>query len=815
MDKQLRTQKDNLARLMATEDLTIVHKKVPTAYFDVKNRILCCPTFKDDISPQLYDLFMGHEVGHALHTPYEGLHSTLKENRTLKGYLNVVEDVRIEKAIKNKYEGLRRSFYTAYDDLMNRDFFGLKKMSIPLSGLSLIDKINLQTKVGSRVNLDWTDEEHDFLNWARNCKTWEEVVECSQAIYEWSKENETRTDKDKALTPVTYVPGEGEEDFEEGEDGQTLEEMFEDENTDSFGGDVSDGIWDEENEDKLPDPKDVKADNPIEDDELGGKGDGSKVDGDGDEESEKTDTGLGGHEGGEFSGNYDDEDGARESITEHNAHNNEEQFLEEKPTIRTQIDLRKTFKENGGLVIEDVFVSYKDVIKDWREFFGSTDGYHNKKEIADGLARAKCSAKKITNKNKKLIMHMAKEFEMRQTAMRSAKAFQGKTGQLDMNRIAKYQIVDDIFKRVTYIPDGKNHGVTVLLDWSGSIYRQVPDLLEQTIILAEFCRTVQIPYNVYLFSDAYRKRDKFGKTRGKDGGYLVQVLSNEMKNKEHIEVMWYLASLWNNHVWTSNWNQRNKKIEAYNKWFSGVHEIIMDGYGRIETSMRPSVYTLGGTPLDNGLVALRKRLPEFNKKYGIEKSILTIITDGYSHSSPLLDLDDEEMEDKKTQKEFLEEEDSWEIRQSREILDPYSNKVFPYSSPARYYGSNSFNQTQNLLDWLSKTCHVIVTGYFCLERKNDLYNLMNDIRHGDPDYGWYDFEKVWKEARKHGSVIKCHGYNKLFATTPKALGVAGEDALDDEFIDAKKVRVMAAFKRNQKSKTTSRFLTNEFIKEIS
>ena len=191
MDKQLRTQKDNLARLMATEDLTIVHKKVPTAYFDVKNRIHCCPTFKDDISPQLYDLFMGHEVGHALHTPYEGLHSTLKENRTLKGYLNVVEDVRIEKAIKNKYEGLRRSFYTAYDDLMNRDFFGLKKMSIPLSGLSLIDKINLQTKVGSRVNLDWTDEEHDFLNWARNCKTWEEVVECSQAIYEWSKENET------------------------------------------------------------------------------------------------------------------------------------------------------------------------------------------------------------------------------------------------------------------------------------------------------------------------------------------------------------------------------------------------------------------------------------------------------------------------------------------------------------------------------------------------------------------------------------------------------------------------------------------------
>ena len=126
MTEKLKNQKDSLARLMATENLTVVHKKIPTAYFDVKNRILACPTFKDDISPELYDLFMGHEVGHALNTPYEGLHSTLKENRTLKGYLNVVEDVRIEKAIKNKYAGLRRSFFKAYNELMQKDFFGLK-----------------------------------------------------------------------------------------------------------------------------------------------------------------------------------------------------------------------------------------------------------------------------------------------------------------------------------------------------------------------------------------------------------------------------------------------------------------------------------------------------------------------------------------------------------------------------------------------------------------------------------------------------------------------------------------------------------------
>ena len=90
MTEKIRNQKDSLARLMATENLTVVHKKIPTAYFDVKNRILACPTFKDDISNELYDLFMGHEVGHALNTPYEGLHSTIKENRTLKGLFSLI-----------------------------------------------------------------------------------------------------------------------------------------------------------------------------------------------------------------------------------------------------------------------------------------------------------------------------------------------------------------------------------------------------------------------------------------------------------------------------------------------------------------------------------------------------------------------------------------------------------------------------------------------------------------------------------------------------------------------------------------------------
>ena len=64
-------------------------------------------------------------------------------------------------------------------------------------------------------------------------------------------------------------------------------------------------------------------------------------------------------------------------------------------------------------------------------------------------------------------------------------------------------------------------------------------------------------------------------------------------------------------------------------------------------------------------------------------------------------------------------------------------------------------------------------------------------------------------------VYKVHGYNKLFLTASSAIGTDGEETLDDELIGAKKATLTARFKKNQNAKSTSRFLTNEFIKEIA
>ena len=794
---QIRTQKDNLAKLMASENLTIVHKKVPTAYFDVKNRILCCPTFKDDLSPALYDLFMGHEVGHALNTPAEGLHDALEMNRTLKGYLNVVEDVRIEKAIKNKYPGLRKSFYGGYSDLMRRDFFGLKDRN--LKDLSLIDKINLQTKVGTKVHLEWTDEEHDFLNWARRCSTWNDVVECSQAIYEWSKTNEKRSEYDEALVPQTYMPGPDDPDFDEDDDYETMEVpegMEGEEESDSFGSSTSDEIWDDEiKDDKLPDL--LKDSDPT----------------DSDEESSSEEKNFDGSpRGGKSNSNpdeyHDEEDGAREAITEHNAHNNEELFLEEKPIIRTQIDLTSKFKEYKDL--KQVLYPYKRVLADWKEFWKEVDPYRDK---VKGKARATFTRKKHQAKNKKLIAHMAKEFEMKQTAKRAAKAFTAKTGVLDMNRLAKYQIVDDVFKRITYLPDGKNHGITVLLDWSGSIYKEVGDLLEQAFVLTEFCRKVQIPFRIYLFSDVMRRNDERiseDEVMASDCGSLVEIFSDKMRPKEYLEMFDNMSSLWNNYFSDHLYGRKyNKHVENYNKWFDGFDQISANTYVDHETRMSPYQYSLGGTPLNHTLLALRKLLPDFNREYGIEKSILTVITDGYSHESDLLRMDDGESRDRSAQKETLE--DKYGASYERDLIDPYSRKVYPYET-ATNNGHSEFTKTQNILHWLSEETGVSVTGYFCLGGRSALYNLYYYVR---KENEFIDYKAMWKRIRKDGEVLKIHGYNKLFLTAANKLGILGEDTLADEFIDAKKVRVLAAFKRNQRNKNTSRFLTNEFIKEIA
>ena len=156
MMTEQRTNKDKLAKLLAMEDIHVRHSSAAqTASFDVKNRVLTLPAWAN-LEDFIVDMMTGHEVGHALWTPFDGWKSALEQD-IHKGILNIVEDARIEKKIKRKFNGLRKNFRIGYQELLDKDFFGLSKKKV--KKCSFIDRINLYFKIGNLIDVPFSDDE--------------------------------------------------------------------------------------------------------------------------------------------------------------------------------------------------------------------------------------------------------------------------------------------------------------------------------------------------------------------------------------------------------------------------------------------------------------------------------------------------------------------------------------------------------------------------------------------------------------------------------------------------------------------------------
>ena len=95
--------KSQLAKLLATENIEVQENQVQTASFDVKNRILTVPIFKEEHkSKHVYDMLVGHEVAHALHTPSDSWEDMGNRSKEFRSFVNVIEDARIDKLIQKK-----------------------------------------------------------------------------------------------------------------------------------------------------------------------------------------------------------------------------------------------------------------------------------------------------------------------------------------------------------------------------------------------------------------------------------------------------------------------------------------------------------------------------------------------------------------------------------------------------------------------------------------------------------------------------------------------------------------------------------------
>ena len=177
---------------------------------DVKSRVLTVPDWSD-MTQEAYDLFLSHEVSHALHTPPEGMEQFIDSvvGKTASNddksraamYLNIVEDARIERLIKEKYAGLRSDYYKGYKWLAENEMFG-DLSTVDYNKMRIIDRTNLHFKIGKHLGtqIPFSAEEQAIINDVESAQTFEEVCAVTRRLWEEAK-NEANQEPETSDRP--------------------------------------------------------------------------------------------------------------------------------------------------------------------------------------------------------------------------------------------------------------------------------------------------------------------------------------------------------------------------------------------------------------------------------------------------------------------------------------------------------------------------------------------------------------------------------------------------------------------------------------
>ena len=789
MSENLRETKSLLAKLMATENIRVEHKNIPTGAFDLKNRVLYLPMFKY-MTGDIYDLLVSHEVSHALHTPEEGWHDSISaKGKGYKSFLNVVEDARIEKKIKRRFPGCRAAMTRGYIALLNEDFFGIKGRD--LSELGLIDRINLYSKGGVGLGIEFNEEERKFVKRVESVETWEDVVEVTNDLFDYAKENEVETDFDP--------PDFGSESFEMSEEENWDFDPMEDESesmespseesksssssTDGAGEEESessssstDGAGEEDSDSEENDTNSEKCDKNSESTET--------------EEDEKAKSSASSGEEGGTSGSFspDKFDGNEgydplEPVSETDKAWRDKEAELTDDTNNIEYHYTKFPKIDLGEVILD----YKNVHEEISDFYNTETENNWEVWKRDYLSDGRKWFSEFRKNNNKVVSYLAKEFEMKKAADQHKRATTAKTGVLDMTKIHAVSFSENIFSRISVLPDGKNHGLVMFIDWSGSMSNSMKGTIEQLMTLILFCRKVQIPFEVYAFADNYYRK--------KNGGYedytpadylspekgdlgmnksfrLLNLMSSRMSAKEYVDGCVNMTLLM---YAFSSYNYYNRREEKY--------------------CPVPIGYSLGGTPLNEAIITAHKLIPEFAKANNVQLVNAVFLTDGSSSQSGQVFDEDGGMR----------RVGAYGTDVKLILTDPKTRNQYDLSRGGR-------ETTVQLLRSLRGSLGINVVGFYILSggRRLKSYALSEFFSYEELDM------KV-KELRKNKFVVsKMRGYNEEYLIKGGAdLEIDTDSFLDKVNTGAKKGELLRAFKKDRKGKLQNRVMLSRFVDLIA
>ena len=549
-------KKSILARLLARENITVEQTNHHTAFFDVERRILGLPYWKE-VGNDLYDLLVGHEIGHALHTPAEGWHESTKEIPGCpRSYVNIVEDIRIEKLVLREFPGLLGAFMRGYQDLLDRDFFGIKDEDV--NKLSFMNRLNIFAKSRGLVDVKFSKKEQPYVDRAMAVETWDDVMASCRELYAFMKEEleaarKAQEELEKLLKEAGVKPKEG-----------IPEKII-----------VSKGKGESE-----PEPMSEELKEAILNGEVEIEVDVESFKAEDEEETEEK-------EG----------DSPITINTEDNPDVVETDSLFRAAIARSLVDSVNAggstlYAKGPTRAMANAITSQYEAVK---------KGRWKKVDSADFPAKKYI---RFLSDVKDSVTVMVKEFEMRKTARRFARARQSTKGSLDVNVLHKYKYEDNLFKQVTHLDDDQSHGMMMLIDYSGSMNTILPKVIKQVLILATFCKRVNIPFEVYGFTNPYGVSADFHSK--------VRAAKHDLTS----------VSMSNTHVFKLIDSSMTKKVyeEAFKALFAQT--------GQNRRAWMGSLETMGGTPLDTALLAMYHHIAAFRTKHNVQKMNFITLTDG-------------------------------------------------------------------------------------------------------------------------------------------------------------------------------------------
>tara|TARA_Y100000741_G_scaffold56316_2_gene38954 strand:- start:60 stop:2249 length:2190 start_codon:yes stop_codon:yes gene_type:complete len=722
--------KGNLARLLATENLIVEHKQVETAQFNTQTRVLTLPMW-NTASNYVYDMLVAHEVGHALFTPCtmwkEGKYESLPH-----GYVNIIEDARIERLMKNKFAGLNKDFYKGYEELNANDFFELNGKNI--NDMKFIDKINLYFKLGAFLCLEFNDIENQFITEISQSESFDDVLDISNRVYQYSKEQQEARQKEQEQEQAS--------DITEGEDSDLSNPSYERD-------------YQAESDDEIDDEAD------IDDPEF--------------DPSDNLDTEQGaGQEAGDWN-NIDESD-------------TQEAFDSNSQKLQDNNGQETTYVTIPEMNLDNVVIPF-DTINDYlTEHFTVTEAgtgeadpnsYYYRGNGIKADTREFREYKKSASKD---VNHLVKEFEMKKSADSYARQATARTGVLDTSKLHTYMFNEDIFKKITVIPEGKNHGLVFLLDWSGSMNNILENTMKQLFNLVWFCKKVNIPFEVYAFTN-----DAWSLDPDMDGLRQYDIkpdrLVKEMKeNAMHIEGAFRMVNILTSTAKTKDFDRMILNLWLQTRAMKGA----MYTYAR--------KFCLSGTPLNEAIVSAGQLTKQFIKTAKLQKCHVIVLTDGEGYHAS--------MNQKRT---------SYYSGQEEMCVTGIS----PWNSTIRV-GSKSYISKGSDVEFTNKLVEAVKSdipncsfiGIRILEKGSSRYFYERHAR-----LSFTFFEDMKDQLRKNGAVFfRNKSFDLWCGIQQHSLHTDTELEVDQ---GAAKRQITAAFKKMNKNKKSNKFMVKEFIKQIA